>query len=47
MAELVTPQGLVVGLIVKPEEADKNEPKAETPPEGTERKRNPRQKVEK
>jgi hypothetical protein len=47
MAEFRTPKGLVVGLVAKPEEAEKNEPKTETPPEGTEKKRNPRQKAEK
>ena len=47
MAEIRTPQGLVVGLIVKPETVEKNEPKHETPPETVEKKRGGRPKTEK
>ncbi len=39
MAEFRTPKGLVVGLVAKPNEAEKNEPKTETPPEAVEKKR--------
>ena len=47
MAEFRTQKGLVVGLVAKPEEAEKNEPKTETPPGEAEKKRNPRQRAEK
>lgn len=47
MAEIRTPQGLVVGLIVNPKDAEKNEPKNETPSETMEKKRGGRPKTEK
>lgn len=47
MAEFRTPQGLVVGLVAKPDETEKNESESVTPPDETEKKRNPRQKAEK
>lgn len=47
MAEKFTPQGLVCGLIIEPENVEQKEPKNETPPEQVEKKRNPRQKAEK
>lgn len=47
MAEIRTPQGLVVGLIVNSKDAEKNEPKHETPPETVDKKRGGRPKTEK
>ena len=46
MGELLTPQGLVVGLIIDPDETEKKEKNDETPPEKTEGKRG-RRKAEK
>lgn len=47
MAEFRTPKGLVVGLVAKPNETEKVEPKKETPPEKAVEKRNGRRNADK
>lgn len=45
MAEFRTTQGLVVGLVAKPDVPDKDEHKTVTPADSPEKKRNTQQKV--